>query len=68
LLQPLATIAYYLIAVGIVSGLIAAVFGLIDWLAIPAGARAKRIGLLEGQRCDAFFATTDYRSLCSASS
>ena len=27
-------------------GLLAAVFGLIDWLAIPAGTRAKRIGLL----------------------
>ena len=45
---PWATIAYYLIAVGIISGLIAAVFGLIDWLAIPAGTRAKRIGLLHG--------------------
>src|SRR4051794_39188039 len=43
-----ATIAYYLIVVGILSGLIAAVFGLIDWLAIPAGTRAKRIGLLHG--------------------
>jgi uncharacterized membrane protein len=27
---------------------LAAVFGLIDWLAIPAGTRAKRIGLLHG--------------------
>lgn len=43
-----ATIAYYLIYVGIVTGLIAAVFGLVDWLAIPAGTRAKRIGLLHG--------------------
>jgi uncharacterized membrane protein len=43
-----ATIAYYLIGVGIISGLIAAVFGLIDWLAIPEGTRAKRIGLLHG--------------------
>ena len=34
--------------VGIVSGLIAAVFGTIDWLSIPAGTRAKRIGLLHG--------------------
>ena len=42
------TISYYLIAVGIVSGLVAAVFGLIDWLSIPAGTRAKRIGLLHG--------------------
>ncbi|HEY0512555.1 MAG TPA: DUF2231 domain-containing protein [Thermoanaerobaculia bacterium] len=43
-----ATIAYYLIAVGIISGLIAAVLGTIDWLSIPAGTRAKRIGLLHG--------------------
>jgi uncharacterized membrane protein len=34
--------------VGIISGLIAAVFGTIDWLAIPAGTRAKRIGRLHG--------------------
>jgi uncharacterized membrane protein len=41
-------ISYWLIAVGLISGLIAAVFGLIDFLAIPAGTRAKRIGLLHG--------------------
>src|SRR3954454_15739137 len=33
---------------GIVGGLIAAVFGLIDWLAIPAGTRAKAIGAWHG--------------------
>src|SRR5205823_7151142 len=38
--------AYYMIAAGVVTGLLAAVFGLIDFLAIPAGTRAKRIGLL----------------------
>lgn len=43
-----ADIAFWMIAVGVVSGLLAAVFGLIDWLAIPAGTRAKRIGLLHG--------------------
>jgi uncharacterized membrane protein len=43
-----ATVAYWNIAGGIVGGLLAAVFGLIDWLAIPAGTRAKRIGLLHG--------------------
>ncbi|HEX3552989.1 MAG TPA: DUF2231 domain-containing protein [Thermoanaerobaculia bacterium] len=41
-------ISYWLIAVGIVTGLVAAVFGLIDWLAIPQDTRAKRIGLLHG--------------------
>jgi uncharacterized membrane protein len=40
--------AYLMIAAGIVTSLIAAVFGLIDWLAIPSGTRAKRIGLLHG--------------------
>jgi uncharacterized membrane protein len=41
----LATVGFWNIAGGIVGGLLAAVFGLIDWLAIPAGTRAKRIGL-----------------------
>jgi uncharacterized membrane protein len=41
-------VAYYLIAAGIIGGLLAAPFGLIDWLSIPAGTRAKSIGLLHG--------------------
>jgi uncharacterized membrane protein len=41
----LATVGYWNIAGGIIGGLLAAVFGLIDWLAIPSGTRAKRIGL-----------------------
>jgi uncharacterized membrane protein len=40
--------AFYMIAAGIVSGLVAAVFGLIDWTAIPRGTRAKRIGAMHG--------------------
>lgn len=44
----LATVAYWNIAGGIIGGLLAAVFGLIDWIAIPSGTRAKRIGLLHG--------------------
>src|SRR3954452_13444882 len=43
-----ATVGYWNIAGGILAGLLAAVFGLIDWLAIPAGTLAKRIGLLHG--------------------
>jgi uncharacterized membrane protein len=43
-----ATVAYWNIAAGVVGGLLAAVFGLIDWFAISAGTRAKRIGLLHG--------------------
>lgn len=40
--------SYYMIAAGIISALIAAVFGLIDFLAIPNGTRAKRIGFMHG--------------------
>ena len=43
-----ATAAYWNIAAGIVIGLVAAVFGLVDWLAIPGGTRAKAIGLWHG--------------------
>jgi uncharacterized membrane protein len=43
-----ALISFWLIAVGVVSGLLAALFGLIDWLAIPPDTRAKRIGLYHG--------------------
>ena len=43
-----AQVSYFMIAAGIVSGLIAAPIGLIDWLAIPSNTRAKRIGLLHG--------------------
>lgn len=43
-----ALVSYYMIAAGILSGLVAAPFGTIDWLSIPGGTRAKRIGLLHG--------------------
>jgi len=43
-----AAVSYWNIAGGVVGGLLAAVFGLIDWLAIPANTRAKRIGLFHG--------------------
>lgn len=43
-----AAVGYWNIAGGIIGGLLAAVFGLVDWFAIPAGTRAKRIGLLHG--------------------
>ena len=45
----LAVASFYMLAAGIIGGLLAAVFGLIDWLAIPAGTRAKRIGLWDGR-------------------
>jgi uncharacterized membrane protein len=40
--------AYWMIAAGVLSGFVAAPFGLIDWLAIPDGTRAKRIGAMHG--------------------
>lgn len=40
--------AAYAIAAGIIGGLVAALAGLVDWLAIPGATRAKRIGLLHG--------------------
>jgi uncharacterized membrane protein len=40
--------AYGMIGAGILSGFLAAPFGFIDWLAIPAGTRAKRVGALHG--------------------
>jgi uncharacterized membrane protein len=43
-----ATVSYWNITAGIVGGLLAAVFGLIDWTGIPAATRAKRIGLWHG--------------------
>ena len=43
-----ATISYYMIASGIVGGLVAAVFGFVDYLAIPGGTRAKGVGRTHG--------------------
>jgi uncharacterized membrane protein len=43
-----AEISFWMIAAGVIGGLLAAVFGLIDWLAIPSGTRAKAVGLGHG--------------------
>src|SRR3954463_16619688 len=43
-----ATAAGYMIAAGIIGGLLAAPFGWIDRFKIPAGTRAKSIGLVHG--------------------
>lgn len=42
------TVSYWMIVAGIIGGLVAAPFGLIDYLAIPGGTRAKSVGLLHG--------------------
>ncbi|MDQ3802602.1 MAG: DUF2231 domain-containing protein [Acidobacteriota bacterium] len=44
----MATVAYWMIIAGVVGGFAAAPFGLIDWVAIPQGTRAKSVGLLHG--------------------
>lgn len=42
--DQLAIVSYWLIPAGVVSGLVAAVFGLLDWLKIPGNTRAKGVG------------------------
>jgi uncharacterized membrane protein len=37
--------AAYALAAGVIGGIIAAPFGLIDWFVIPAGTRAKQVGV-----------------------
>jgi uncharacterized membrane protein len=44
----MAVVSHWMIAAGIIGGLLSAPFGLIDLLAIPSGTRAKRIGILHG--------------------
>ncbi|HVF51741.1 MAG TPA: DUF2231 domain-containing protein [Pyrinomonadaceae bacterium] len=44
----MATVAYWMIAAGIIGGIIATPFGTIDWAAIPKGTRAKSVGALHG--------------------
>ncbi|MDP9021795.1 MAG: DUF2231 domain-containing protein [Actinomycetota bacterium] len=46
--DDLATVAYWLIAAGIIGGVAAALPGFVDWLGIPSGTRAKKVGLLHG--------------------
>jgi uncharacterized membrane protein len=40
--------AYWMTAAGVIGAIAAAPFGFIDWLHIPAGSRAKRVGALHG--------------------
>lgn len=41
-------VAFYMIAAGVIGALLAAVFGFLDFLAIPSTTRAKQVGLLHG--------------------
>jgi len=40
--------AFYMIGAGVITGVLAAVPGALDWWAIPRGTRAKRVGLIHG--------------------
>ena len=44
-LDPWATVAYYTLIGGIVGALLAAVFGFIDLISLPAGTLTKKVGL-----------------------
>ncbi len=46
--EELAIVSYWMIAAGVVSGIAAIVPGTIDWMQIPSGTRAKRVGLFHG--------------------
>jgi uncharacterized membrane protein len=43
-----AVAAAYTIAAGLIGGVVAGAFGLVDWLSIPSGTRARRVGALHG--------------------
>jgi uncharacterized membrane protein len=47
-LPELSAAAYWMIIAGVIGGLTAAPFGLIDWLHIERGTRARRIGAMHG--------------------
>jgi uncharacterized membrane protein len=42
------SIAFWNMGLGVLGGLLAGLFGLVDWVNIPSQSRAKRIGLLHG--------------------
>lgn len=42
------TVAFWMIAAGIIGGIAASPFGWVDWFVIPNGTRAKSVGLLHG--------------------
>lgn len=46
--QIFEVVAWWMMVSGLVTGLLAAPFGLADWTKIPAGTRAKRVGAIHG--------------------
>jgi uncharacterized membrane protein len=43
-----AEVSFWMITAGLIGGVLAGAFGLVDYFAIPPGTRARRIGLLHG--------------------
>jgi uncharacterized membrane protein len=41
-------VSYWMIGAGIIGGLCAAVFGVVDWTKVPSGTRAYRLGIWHG--------------------
>jgi uncharacterized membrane protein len=41
-------VGFYMIGAGVIGGLLSAIFGAIDWFAIPQGTRARTLGLWHG--------------------
>ncbi|HEX8618158.1 MAG TPA: DUF2231 domain-containing protein [Thermoanaerobaculia bacterium] len=46
--MELGTVAWWMIFAGVIGGGVAAIFGIADFLAIPRGTRARRIGAMHG--------------------
>ena len=46
--STLATVSFWMISAGIIGAIAAALFGFIDFLGIPAGTRAKSLGIWHG--------------------
>lgn len=44
----MAIVSFWMIVAGLVGGALAVPFGIIDWLAIPEGTRAKSVGAIHG--------------------
>ena len=40
--------SYWIIVAGVIGGAVASVFGIADWVAIPRGVRARKIGAVHG--------------------
>ena len=51
--EEASVVAFWMIATGVVGGLAAGLFGFLDWIAVPRGTRARRVGLVHALTNDA---------------